>query len=182
MKRVAGIALALALGACSWLGVKAPSPEAAAASRSDDLLDYLAELRAMNATRLTAEAARERKAAPPGATGDVARLKAALALTLAASPDDGDILALLEPILRRPATDPKVAGMANFLHATVVERRRLRESATAAGARQREDHRALEQQRQRAEALQDRAAELQKKLDALSDLEKSLTDRQSPSH
>ena len=136
----------------------------------------------MNAAGLAAEAARQRKAAQAGAAGDMARLKAALALSIAPAGEDGDILALLDPVLRRPGADREVAGMANFLLALTVERRHLRENAAAATTRLREQNRALEQQRQRADALGDRAAELQKKLDALSDLEKSLSNRQPPSH
>jgi hypothetical protein len=57
------------------------------------------------------------------------------------------------------------------------ERRRLRESAATTGNKLREERHAREQEKQRADALQDRAAELQQKLDALSQLEKSLSNR-----
>jgi hypothetical protein len=61
----------------------------------------------------------------------------------------------------------------------VGERRRLRESAAAANAKAREDRRAADAQKQRADGLQERAAQLQQKLDALTELEKSLSDRQT---
>ena len=55
--------------------------------------------------------------------------------------------------------------MASFLHIQMVERRRLRESAAA--------------QKQRADQLQERVAQMQQKLDALGEIEKSLSDRSS---
>ena len=70
--------------------------------------------------------------------------------------------------------------MASFLQAMAGERRRLRESAAASGTRLREERHAREVEKQRADALQERAAQLQQKLDALSDLEKSLSDRPTP--
>ena len=60
--------------------------------------------------------------------------------------------------------------MAAFLHALAAERRRLRESAATAQGRLRDERKAAEAQKQRADALQ-------QKLDALTDLEKSLADR-----
>jgi hypothetical protein len=67
--------------------------------------------------------------------------------------------------------------MASFLHTMAGERRRLRESAAAANARLREERKAVDAQKQRADTLQERAAQLQQKLDALTELEKSLSDR-----
>ena len=70
--------------------------------------------------------------------------------------------------------------MASFLHGIALERRRLKESAAATGARLREAQKARDNEKQRAEALQERAAQLQQKLDALTDIEKSLSDRTTP--
>ncbi len=72
--------------------------------------------------------------------------------------------------------------MASFLQGIAHERRRLKESAAAAGAKLRDAQRARDNEKQRAEALQERAAQLQQKLDALTDLEKSLSDRPTPPH
>jgi len=52
--------------------------------------------------------------------------------------------------------------------------------AATAGARLRDERKARETEKQRAEAMQERAAQLQQKLDALTDLEKSLSDRSTP--
>jgi hypothetical protein len=60
--------------------------------------------------------------------------------------------------------------MATLLHAMATERKRLRQRAAAAVGELREERRAVESQKQRAEALQ-------QKLDALTDLEKSLANR-----
>ena len=67
--------------------------------------------------------------------------------------------------------------MASFLLLQAAERRRLKEGVAAAGSRLRDERRAHEAQKQRADALQERAAQLQQKIDALTELEKSLSDR-----
>ncbi len=141
---------------------------------------YLESLRGMSEAKLAAEAARQRALAAHDAS-DLARVKAALALTLAARADEADILALVDPVVARRGTAGEVAAMASFLQAMAMERRRLRESAAAAGTRLAAERRAREAEKQRADALQARADELQQKLDALSSLEKSLSDRPTPS-
>ena len=86
----------------------------------------------------------------------------------------GDIIALVEPTLKRENGDRDVRAMASFLHVLALERRRLKGSAAGAEAKLRDERRAAETQKQRAEALQ-------QKLDALTELEKSLTDRNAQS-
>jgi hypothetical protein len=67
--------------------------------------------------------------------------------------------------MKRDASD-----VAALLQAMAAERKRLRQRAAAAAGELREERRAMESQKQRAEALQH-------KLDALTDLEKSLANR-----
>ena len=182
MKRLAVALLALLLAACSVLEGAAPGLALPGAGRSaaDDLALYLGELHGMSEAGLVTEAARQRELAARG-PGDVARVKAALALSLVAHSDEAQILALVEPVAAGRKAPEEVRAMASFLQAIAMERRRLRESAAAAGTRLREERRSREQEKQRADALQERAAQLQQKLDALSELEKSLSDRQPPS-
>ena len=52
--------------------------------------------------------------------------------------------------------------------------------AAAARTALRDERRTFEAQKQRAESLQERVAQLQQKLDALTELERSLSDRQAP--
>ncbi len=183
MRRAAIAALALGLAACSALSPPAPTaqPASDAASPGRELVEYLTDLRGMSGPRLASEAARQRQAAA-GEQRDLPRVKAALALSLVPHSDEGEILALVDPVATRRGAPAEVRAMASFLHALAVQRRRLRESAAAAGTRLREERHALEQEKQRAEALQERAAQLQHKLDAISDIEKSLSDRPTPSH
>jgi hypothetical protein len=141
---------------------------------------YLEQLRGMDEAKLSAEAARQRAAAARDAS-DLARVKAALALSLAPRGDEAEILALVDPVLARPNARGEVPAMASFLQAIALERRRLKESAAAAGTRTASERRAHETEKQRADALQARVDELQQKLDALSSLEKSLSDRPTPS-
>jgi hypothetical protein len=160
------------------LRAPAAAPATAAQSPADELVTYLGRLRGMNENALHAEAARQRQAAQRDHS-DITRLKAAMALALAAQSDDADLLALVDPVVRKgAAADPDVRAMASFLQGIGHERRRLKESAAAAGARLRDAQRARENEKQRADVLQERAAQLQQKLDALTDLEKSLSDRQ----
>ena len=82
--------------------------------------------------------------------------------------------ALVDPVAKKDNGDRDLRAMASFLQVVANERRRLKESAAAAGVRLREERRLNEAQKQRADALQ-------QKLDALTDLEKSLSDRPTPS-
>jgi hypothetical protein len=167
VKRLA-LFLAFLAAACATTRQPAPAQSAAvmptpAASRSsaDDLLAYMARVRTMPEPALAAEVARHRKE-----TGDLSRVKAALALAVSPQSDEAEILALVEPVEKR-AGDRDVKAMAGFLQVMALERRRAKESSAA---RLRDEHKALDAQRQRAD-------DLQQKLEALSALEKSLSDR-----
>jgi hypothetical protein len=139
----------------------AAAPTASPRSSADELLAYMTHVRTLPEAGLAAEAAKRRREA-----GDVARLKAAIALAFSSQAEESDILALVEPLEKRTA-DRDVKAMAGFLQAMALERRRVKENASA---RLRDEHKALDAQRQRAESLQ-------QKLDALSELEKSLSER-----
>ena len=175
----------LLLGGCAWLSQPKPpaaaAPQAAAApseapvvAASPDLLAYLARLRTMSDAQLTAEAGRQRRAGD-----DAARVRAAMALTLAHA-EENEIVALVEPIARRASADADLRAMAGFLQVMAADRRRLRESAAAAGARLRDERKAQEALKQKADAALERAAQLQQKLDALTEIERSLSDRPTP--
>ena len=95
---------------------------------------------------------------------------AALALAPASQSDESDILSLVDPVGKKDNGDRDLRAMASFLQVVVNERRRLKESAAAAAVRLRDERRMQEAQKQRADALQ-------QKLEALTDLEKSPSDR-----
>ena len=169
--------LVAALAGCSVIAGLVPKAEPASpAARGSELTAYLASLRGLGEARLAAEAARQREAAARE-PGDMARVKAAIALSLVPRADEAEVLALVDPVAGRSSAPAEVRGMASFLQAMAQERRRLRESAAAAATHLREERHAREAEKQRADALQERAAQLQQKLDALSDLEKSLSNR-----
>jgi hypothetical protein len=138
-------------------------------SSSDELANYLVRLRSMNDAALAAEATKLKKE-----QGDLPRVKAAMALSLSSQADDAEILALLETPAKRENGDREVRAMASFLQVLALERRRLKESAAAAGVKLREEKRTSDMQKQRADSLQ-------QKLDALTELEKSLSDRTTTS-
>ena len=190
MRIVAALISALALAGCQFLEKLAAPPATAPGSpviersaspsttSAEELVAYLSRLKSLNETALTAEANRQRQAAQKE-SAEIPRVKAAMALTISAQGDEADILALVDPLVKA-RTDPDVRAMASFLQGIAVERRRLKESAAAAGVRMRDAQKARDNEKQRAEALQERAAQLQQKLDALTDIEKSLSDRTTP--
>jgi hypothetical protein len=153
---------------------------APAHTSADELAAYLAKLRAMSETALATEAARQKKAAAAKDANDLQRLRAAIALSVSPQGEDAEVMALAEPIAKREGGDANARAMASFVLLFSAERRRLREAASAARIAARDEKRATETQKQRADALQERAAQLQQKLDALSELEKSLSDRPPP--
>lgn len=123
-------------------------------------------------------------AASPGPAGaarrpatELGRIKAALQVLSAPGGDEAEAQALVEPVARS-GTDPEAKAMAGFVLALVQERRRLKESAAGANAKLRDERKNAETQKLRADALQEKAAELQQKLDALAELEKSLSEKQ----
>lgn len=146
---------------------------------ADELVAYLAKLRGLSESALVAEAARQKKAAAKD-TSDAQRLRAAIALSLSPQGEDAEVVSLAEPIAKREGADAALRAMASYVVLFAGERRRLREAASSARIALREEKRAGESQKQRADALQERLAQLQQKLDALSQLEKSLSDRPPP--
>ena len=184
MKRLLALLLPVVVTGCAEIE-KVVAPPAApplvettraapASGTADQLLAYAARLKGMSEAALAAEAARERR----GGT-DISRIKAAMALSLSAQADEAEVISLVEPVAKRDAAEAALKGMASFLQVLAADRRRLRESAAASTARLRDERRAGEANRQRIEALQERAAQLQQKLDALTELEKSLSERQA---
>ena len=183
----AGIA-ALSLAACGLIerGL-GPAPVSTAApawpaSAPSELLAYLARLRGMNERALATEATRQKQAAR--GEGDLGHVKAAMALAMGLA-DEGEVIALAEPVAKKESAGEELRSMASFLLVQAAERRRLRESAAGSGTRLRDERKAAETQKQRADALQERvtqlqerAAQLQQKLDALTEIERSLADRQ----
>lgn len=184
--RSAAIAAAALLAGCHVVPSLEPAPEASRAAHArpanarvtpgGELVAYLARIRDLGDKALAAETQRQRDAARAGP--DIEAVKLALALSLAPPPDEVEITALMEPIARRARADDDVKAVASFLLIQSAERRRLKEGAAAAGSRLRDERRAHEAQKLRADALQERAATLQQKIDALTELEKSLSERQ----
>lgn len=175
------LAIALACALIALAGCASIERAAAPVSEGwngagETLANYLGRLRSMDEAGLAAEAARQRLAVAHD-PDDLARVRAALALSLAPHADESEVLALVQPVAGSAKASADLRGMASFLQAIAMERRRLRESAAATGARLRDERHAREQEKQRADVLQERADELQKKLDALSELEKSLSNR-----
>ncbi|MBK7660536.1 MAG: hypothetical protein IPJ28_16065 [Betaproteobacteria bacterium] len=180
-KALGALALAALAAGCATSPTSTPifsrAPAVPRLSPADQLLAALARLKAMDEVTLASEVARSRGIAEATPT-DLANLEAALALAVWPPAEDAEILARLTPVLREaPPAAPEMRAMAGFLQGMVLERRKLRESATAAAAKSRDDRRDALAQKQRADAQQERADRLQQKLEALTNLEKSLSNR-----
>jgi hypothetical protein len=186
MKKLASSAMAaLALLAACAAPEKAPPPRPPAIviappppTEADQLVARLARLNAAGPAEQQAEVARlkESNARNPS---DVGRVELAFALT-AAGADEGEILAALEPVTREGGTaSVDVKSVAGFLQGVILERRKLKESLAAATARASADRKSVEASRQKEAQLQEQISRLQKKLDALMNLEKSLSDRKN---
>ncbi len=160
---IAAGALAASCAAPAPVATSAPEPPGATGpspptgvSYAEDIVAYLGRIRTMNEAALGAEAARMKRDA-----SDLARVKAALALSLSSQSDEAEVHG-----------DRDVRAMASFVQAQASERRRLKQRATAAAGELREERKLTESQAQRAE-------QLQQKLDALTNLEKSLAERET---
>jgi len=154
--------------------VVAPPPP----SEADQLVARLARLNAVGPAEQQAEIARLKDSTARAPT-DVGRVELAFALT-ASGADEAEILAALEPVTREGGTaSVDVKSVAGFLQGVVLERRKLKEGLAAANSRATADRKAAEAGRQKEAQLQEQLARLQKKLDALTNLEKSLSDRKN---
>ena len=180
--RAALAVFALAAG-CSMAPPAPVAPEsvpvesASAANTAERLLASLARILALDESGLAAEIAK-RQGALAASPSHLALVEAAMAIAMAPAPDDEQVLALVAPVLAAfPPAEPELRSMAGFLQGMVSERRKLREGLAAAHAKSREDRREAQAQKQRAQAQQERADRLQSKLEALTDLEKSLANR-----
>jgi len=147
-------------------------------SEADQLVNRLARLNAAGPAEQQAEIARLKDSTARAPT-DVGRVELAFALT-ASGADEAEILAALEPVTRDGGTaSVDVKSVAGFLQGVVLERRKLKEALAAANARVVADRKAAEAGRQKEAQLQEQLSRLQKKLDALTNLEKSLSDRKN---
>jgi hypothetical protein len=156
---------------------RAPVQAAPAAHTADRLLASLARLLALDESGLNAEIAR-RRADLVANPGNLARVEAAMAVAMAPAPDDEQVEELVAPVLAAfPPAEPDLRAMAGFLQGMASERRKLRDGLAAASAKSRDDRREAQSLRLRAEAQQERADRLQAKLEALTNLEKSLANR-----
>lgn len=165
-RRILILLCALLLAGCAllkpprdayWLDPQGPRP----ASDAVSLLHYAAYARNLGGRQLAEEAERVRLAWTAEKT-DFHLLQYAMALSVpaASAADHRRALQLIEP-LTRPGNgrDGELRALASLMHAHLAEHRRLEDGSTA-------NYR--------------RAEELEKKLEALKDIEKSLLPRGKP--
>jgi polyhydroxyalkanoate synthesis regulator phasin len=141
----------------------------------DELMAYLLQAKMLGAAALADESSRLREDWSREQS-DFARLK--LALVLTGNGDDGELMELMEPMVQESSTaKPEMRALAILLYASAQERKRARENLASAQTRLREAHKNEEASQARADQLRKQVEELEKKLNALITIEKSLIER-----
>ncbi len=152
--------------------------------QGDQLLAYAGRLRKLDSREAASEREQVRIAYVRDRT-EFSRVKYALALSLVSSPaEEIELIALLDPLAGAPASSVSANGaesselrtLAQVLHTMAVERRKLREQLRESQAKvslaRREETRESE-----ARALRAKVDELEKKLDALKSIDRSVNRR-----
>jgi hypothetical protein len=188
-QRILLLVLPVLLAACALEPKRAESPtttriivQPATPSETDQLLAYAARIRKLSVAELGNEREQARSAFQRDKT-DVSRVKYALLLAAApaSSSTDDDLASALDPILTATASNTatdstELRTLAQVLHGMVSERRRLREQLRESQARlnlsKRDEVREGE-----ARALRAKVDELEKRLDALKSIDRSVSRR-----
>lgn len=151
-------------------------------SEVDLLLAYSARMRKLEPRELVMEREQAR-GAMLREKSDLSRVKFALLLATGASThsasDDADLIAALDPVVAAPGSETNGAELrmlAQVLHVTAVERRKLREQLRESQARlvaaRRDEPREAE-----TRALRAKVEDLEKKLNALKSIDRSVNRR-----
>lgn len=154
----------------------------AAPSETDQLLAYAAKIRKLASSDLGIEREQTRTAFQRDKT-DASRVKYALVLAAASAnaADDTDLTAALDPVISTTASNTaadsaELRALAQVLHGMASERRKLREQLRESQARlnlsKRDEVREGE-----ARALRAKVDELERKLDALKSIDRSVNRR-----
>ncbi len=183
------VLLAAVLGGCAVEPRRTEPPtttrvivQPAPASEVDQLLAYAVRMRKLEPRELTIEREQAR-AAVLRDRSDFSRVK--LAMLLAAGPathtasDDAELIAVLDPMVAAAGDESAGAELrmlAQVLHVTAVERRKLREQLRESQARlvaaRRDETREAE-----TRALRAKVDDLEKKLNALKSIDRSVNRR-----
>lgn len=139
-----------------------------------DLALHVARIRALNAPQLSAELSANRQRAKDAPSYEN-RLR--LALTLWASGGEEQEIQALAESPQNGNEDGQLRGIGMLLTAIIVERRRNRELQVSTQTRSRESKREQEIQQARLDALKRQIEDLERKLAAMRDMEKSLQQR-----
>lgn len=190
--RIAGtaaLAMAIGLTGCAFEPRHAETPpeprivfQPAPPSATDQLLGYAAGVRKFEAREFAGERDLVRNNFNKDRS-ELNRLKYAMLLALSpgatTTGDESELIALLEPLVTGPlAAGPEtdIRVLAVLLHGAALERRKLREQLRDTAARlnfvKRDDSKEAE-----ARALRARVEELEKKLNALKSIDRSVNRR-----
>ena len=154
--------------------VAAAKPEA---NEFTQLMAYVLLAKSMSAQAITEDTVRAREAFGRDKS-DFARLKLALALASQSNSDDSELQSLLEPLLQDPASaNPELRALAILLHHASQERKRAKDGLNLAQARLRDAQKNVESSQARVDTQRKQIEELEKKMNALKTIEKSLIQR-----
>lgn len=146
----------------------------AAPNSSPDPATYLSKLKSLSGAQIQREVTIGRQQLRELPT-DENRLRLALALWTSGG-DDLEIQMLAEST-QRNIEHSQIRGIGSLLLSIIAERRRNRELLSSIQSRSREARKELESQQIKTESMQKQIAELERKLAALKDMEKSLIQR-----
>lgn len=148
-----------------------------AQSTIEQLMAYLLQAKALGAHALSEETSRMREAWGRDKS-ELTRLKLALLLASSANSDDGELMTLLEPLVQDPASaKPEIRALATLMHGAAHERKRTKDNLAAVNTRLREAQKSQESSLARLEQQRRQIEDLEKKLNALKTIEKSLIQR-----
>ena len=146
-------------------------------STVEQLMAYLLQAKAMGAHALSEETSRMREAWGRDKS-ELTRLKLALLLASSANTDDGELMTLLEPLVQDSASaKPEIRALATLMHGAAYERKRTKDSLAAVTTRLREAQKSQESNLARIDQQRRQIEDLEKKLNALKTIEKSLIQR-----
>lgn len=183
LRRITTLSILLLLGACTQPEVKPPTVETRYVDRivervvdrpslTEDALTYYASVRNKNPKDLATESKEFRERLRTAPDDAAARIRLAIC-TMLQNAEPAELDAVLEPfkIDDRKETQ-SLRQLAELLVIVNGERKKLRDTVNVAGGRVRDVQNQLNAAKTQIEQLTKTNEDLQKKLDALSDIEK----------
>jgi hypothetical protein len=143
----------------------------------EQLLAYLLQAKTLGPQALYEETSRMRDTWGQDKS-ELNRLKLAMMLASGANTDEGELMTLLDPMVQDASpTMPEMRALALLMYGAAYERKRIKDALAASQARLREAQKSQESSLARLDQQRRQIEDLEKKLNALKTIEKSLIQR-----